>query len=135
MAGTGGFRAVKSTYIGYVGALYLLLALPISVGINTLLFGPFDAEREARKPTLRILVELCLHIWLLGVIIYAARNVVEMIPMPFIDNAYGFERRRVKELATAPVFVYVLLKHQRHLADKMDHIHDRIASALKQLST
>jgi hypothetical protein len=131
MVGTG-FRVVKSTYIGYVGALYLFLALPASVAINTLLFGQFDAEREARKPALRILVELCLHIWLLGVIIYIARNLVELIPMPFIDNAFGFERRRVKELATAPVFVYVLLKHQRYLADKMDHVHNKIASALKR---
>jgi hypothetical protein len=126
-----GFRAVKSTYIGYVGALYLLLALPLSIVINTFVFGTFDRDRETRKPLPRILVELCLHVWLLGVLIYIARNVVELVPFPIIDGAFGFERKRVKELATAPVFVYVLLKHQRYMSDKMEHVHDRIVRFLK----
>lgn len=66
-------------------------------------------------------MDLIVIIWINGVLIYFARNLVELIPYPF-DNYFGFEHKRVKELSGATAFTFVLLYYQPNLNDIMKYL-------------
>jgi len=119
------FRMVKIGDIGYITVLYFLLAFFISTWVDVRLMGPFKRQVADRKSTGRLLGECILHIYLVGILIYIVRNVVELIPSPF-NGIQGFEHRRVKELTNAAVFTFIFLFYQRHLRDKLLYLGDRL---------
>lgn len=119
------FRVVKIGDIGYITTIYFLLAFFISTWVDIRLLGPFQRERAARKSTGRLLGECILHIYLVGVLIYIVRNVVELVPSPF-NGIQGFEHRRVKELTNAAVFTFIFLFYQKHLREKLFYLSERI---------
>jgi hypothetical protein len=55
------------------------------------------------------------------VLIYFARNLVELIPYPF-DNFFGFHHKKVKELGAATAFTFVLLYYQPNLNKMMKYL-------------
>jgi hypothetical protein len=55
------------------------------------------------------------------VLIYFARNFVELIPYPF-DNLFGFHHNKVKELSGATAFTFVLLYYQPNLNKMMKYL-------------
>jgi hypothetical protein len=120
-----GVRTVKVMYIGYVAAIYFALAMVVAAASEKIT-GSFDHEQEALKSTFRIGAETFLHIWVIGVITYIVRNLVELIPFLGLDGAFGFDRFRIKELSAATVFVFVLLRHQEYLSEKMKLFYRRI---------
>ena len=76
------------------------------------------------KSNFRLTVELLLHIWLLGVTVYIARNLIEKIPSP-LDNIAGFSHKRVKELHSATVFTLVFFYSQTYMREKMGYLYKR----------
>ena len=119
------FRVVKIGDIGYITTIYFLLAFFVSTWVDVRLLGPFQRERNARKSTARLLGECILHIYVVGILIYIVRNLVELIPSPF-DGIQGFEHRRVKELTNAAVFTFIFLFYQKHLREKLFYLSERI---------
>jgi hypothetical protein len=89
------------------------------------MLGPFDAKKAASKSTARLILEVVLHIWTIGVLVYIARNVVELIPFP-LNGVHGFEHKRVKELSNAAVFTFVTLFFQKNLRARMEYTYERI---------
>jgi hypothetical protein len=55
------------------------------------------------------------------VLIYFARNLVELIPYPF-DSYFGFHHKKVKELGAATAFTFVLLYYQPNLNKMMKYL-------------
>ena len=78
---TPGYRAAKVLDIGYVGAVYILLAFGIGVILNnnTPRFDPVTADRRSWWS---LLAEVVLHFWVLNVLVYAVRKMVEVLPWP-----------------------------------------------------
>lgn len=120
-----GFRLIKIADIGYITVLYFLIAFFLSTWVDVRLLGPFKPEVAAQKSTHRLLGECILHIYLIGILIYITRNMVELIPSPF-NGIQGFEHLRVKELTNAAVFTFIFLFYQRHLREKLVFLGDRI---------
>lgn len=60
-------------------------------------------------------------VWVNGVLIYVARNLIEMIPYPF-NNLFGFKHERLKEIGKATAFTFVLLYFQPNLINKMRYL-------------
>jgi len=121
-----GFRFIKILDIGYVTLIYFLLAIVIDVLIDKL-YGEYNEKDENKKSTLRKTIDLVGMIWLNGVIIYIARNIVPLIPSPF-NNINGFKHSRLKELESAYVFDFVLIYTQKNLVKRMEVFYDTVKS-------
>ena len=109
-------RGIKLVDIGYVTFIYFALAFVVASGLNRF-YGEFDIAKENTKTHTRIVLELIGMLWLNGILIYLARNIVPLIPFP-LDKLYGFKHSLVKELSSAAIFVYFLMFFQQPLLDK-----------------
>jgi hypothetical protein len=110
--------------IGYLTVIYFMSGLG-SAMLYDLILGDFDEERASNKSIVRLLAELTLHLWTMGVLIYVARNLVELIPFP-LDGVAGFQHARVKELTNASIFSIVILMFSEHLKAKAKHVYQRL---------
>jgi hypothetical protein len=81
----------------------------------------FNNKEEDKRTVIRSSLSLILLIWINGVLIYFARNLVELIPYPF-DNFFGFHHKKVKELGGATAFTFVLLYYQPNLNKMMKYL-------------
>jgi hypothetical protein len=113
-------RGNKMIDIGFITTIYFIFGA-IVANVITNFQTKFNSDEEDKKTLLRSSLDLIILIWINGVLIYFARNLVEMIPYPF-DNYFGFEHKRVKELSGATAFTFVLLYYQPNLNDIMKYL-------------
>ena len=117
-------RGIKLVDIGFVTVMYFVLGFLCAAAIDAVL-GKFDERKADEKSVARIAAELILHIYIIGVLMYVCRNVVELVPFP-LDGVHGFMHSKVKELSTAASFGLVLIMRQEHLKAKMAYLHERM---------
>jgi hypothetical protein len=117
-------RSIKILDIGYIGAIYCFLGIGIATLIDWIL-GPYDVKKAQSQPTWRLFLGIILYVWLLGVLVYIVRNVVELIPFP-LDGVHGFEHRRVKEIGSAMVFTYILCFYSFNLQQRLRTLYKRV---------
>jgi hypothetical protein len=122
------FRLIKILDIGYTTFIYFVLAILIAVLLDHL-YGPYDEKIEKKKSVKREGLDLIGMIWLNGVIIYIARNLVPFIPSPF-NGLYGFQHGQLKELDSAYVFDFVLIYNQSNLIQRMGLLFNAIKAYL-----
>jgi hypothetical protein len=113
-------RANKIIDIGYITSIYFIVGAIIA---NTLtnLQTTFNSEEEDKKMLISCSLSLIFMVWVNGVLIYVARNLIEMIPYPF-NNLFGFKHERLKEIGKATAFTFVLLYFQPNLINKMRYL-------------
>jgi hypothetical protein len=111
------FRFIKVCDIGYITAIYFLLAVLFSKLADKIV-GTFDENKERQKSKIQQTLELIGMFWLYIVIIYIVKNIVELIPSPF-DGINGFNHSLVKELHSGFAFFFIFLYLQRHFLDKI----------------
>jgi len=111
-------RSIKIIDIGYITVLYIILSLICAV-ITDKVMGNFDEKAEAKKPHWQLTLEFILTVWLYGVLIYVARNLIELVPFP-LDNYQGFSHKKVKELGSAMVFTFTFVLFSKYLKQKLD---------------
>ena len=119
-------RTNKMIDIGFITTIYFLLGA-IVANIITNFQKKFNSVEEDKKTLIHSSLNLIILIWINGILIYVARNLVELIPYPF-DNLFGFEHKKVKELGAATAFTFVLLYYQPNLNDIMKYLARRWAN-------
>jgi predicted membrane protein len=119
------FRIIKIFDIGYITALYLILGIILAKIFDNYL-GKFDEEEEDKKPIWKIILEIILYSWVIGVTIYIVRNIVSMIPSPF-DGIQGFNHLRVKELSTAFTFSITFMFYQDYYQKKIKSLYLKLS--------
>lgn len=117
-------RAIKIFDIGYLTVIYFVLGYG-TAGLFDKVLGDFDTNEAKKKSTVRLCAELVLHIWIIGVLTYVVRNVVELIPFP-LHGVYGYNHFRVRELVIAPMYTLVVITLQEHLRQKLKFVYDRL---------
>jgi hypothetical protein len=117
-------RSIKILDIGYITIIYFTLGFFLSIYVNDTL-GTFDPEEAEKKSNVRLFAESVFHIWMIGVTVYIARNLVEKIPFP-LEGVQGFVHKKVKELSNAAVFTLVFILYQQHLRDKLLFVSKRM---------
>eukprot|EP00798_Chlamydomonas_sp_ICE-L_P028816 gene28816-32005_t len=118
-----GFRMVKILDIGYITVIYFILALCIGIPIDRML-GKFNPVAYDKKSSLIIILELILHVYILGIVMYSVRNLVELLPSP-LNGLYGYDHMRLKEMQNAAIFGLIIIWNQQYLIKKMLYLHDR----------
>jgi hypothetical protein len=113
-------RTNKMIDIGFITTIYFILGA-IVANMITKFQTEFNNKVEDTKTLLSSSLSLVLLIWVNGVLIYFARNIVELIPYPF-DNFFGFHHNKVKELGAATAFTFVLLYYQPNLNSMMKYL-------------
>ena len=113
-------RANKIIDIGYITSIYFIVGAIIA---NTLtnLQTTFNSEEEDKKMLISCSLSLIFMVWVNGVLIYVARNLIEMIPYPF-NNLFGFKHERLKEIGKATAFTFVLLYYHHNLIHNMRYL-------------
>ena len=112
--------------IGYIAVIYFIIGIFLAKQCDKLfnyLFGEFNETLEKQKTALRQFVEIIGMFWIIGIVIYAVRNIVELIPSP-LDGIGGFKHKLVRELRSASVFTFVFIMFQDHLRDKIKYYYD-----------
>lgn len=99
-------RSIKILDIGYSTLCYFALALA-TIPLLDKLLGHYNAAEEEKKSTRRIVLEISLRIWLIGVLAYFVRNLFPLIPWP-LEGVYGFQHSRVKEVTSGVVYASYL---------------------------
>jgi hypothetical protein len=113
-------RTNKMIDIGYITTIYFILGAVVANMITKYQIE-FNNKEEDKRTVIKSSLSLILLIWTNGVLIYFARNLVELIPYPF-DNFFGFHHMKVKELGAATAFTFVLLYYQPNLNKMMKYL-------------
>jgi hypothetical protein len=117
---------LKFLDIALLTMYYFIAGFFISTWLDNML-GKFDYDKEKRKSTLRIFLEIIIFMALILITFYVVRNIIEYIPFPF-EGVAGFKQERVKERGGDVVFIFVLFMFLEYLTKKIDFLHDKIVS-------
>jgi len=110
-------RSIKIFDIGYINILYVGLSLLVAM-LTDKIMGKFDPEKEKKKNKYQLFFEFCLTLWIYGVIIYIARNVIELVPFP-LDGYQGYDHKKVKELGSAMAFIFTYVLFSDYIKQKL----------------
>ena len=122
-------RSIKILDIGYITVIYFIIGIIIS-RIFDKYFNTHNTKVDDKKTIYKVGIELINMIWIMGIIIYIIRNLVELIPSPF-DGIYGFNHSLVKELGSASVFTMIVLTYTYHFKSKLDYFNERLNKEFK----
>ena len=117
-------RSIKIIDIGYIAVLYTTLAL-FFAKVTDKTLGKFDSTKESKKSKLQITIEMIGLLWLFGVLMYIARNIVGIIPFP-LDGYQGFEHSKVKEVNVPIIFSFVYMLFGEHIKSKIIYFYNTI---------
>jgi len=122
-------RIDKMIDIGFITTIYFIMGA-IVANMITGFQNKFDSKESDKLTLIKNIFNLVILIWINGVLIYIARNVIELIPYPF-DNYFGFQHKKVKELGAATAFTFVLLYYQPNLNNMMKYLKNRFDNTFK----
>lgn len=126
-------RSIKILDIGYATVIYFFLAI-WTVPLLDRILGKYNAVEESKKSTNKIIIEIVLRVWCIGVISYLARNLVPLIPFP-LQGVYGFDHSRVKEVTSGVIFASYLATFDIVLQSKVGHLRTRLFGAVNSSVT
>lgn len=123
-------RVIKLVDICAITTLYFVMACAGSIFVDSVVMGPYDTVKETKKSTGRLMLDLLIYAALFSVLMYAVRNITEMIPSP-LNGLYGFEHHRLSELKTAGIFSIVFFWMQYNLRYKVDYLYERVTTEFR----
>ena len=121
---TPAFVGAKLLDIGYVTFLFFIFGLVFAKGFD-LLYGKFNKDKYKKETKWKLLVEILIHVFAIGVVAYILRNVVEMIPFP-LDGVAGFRHSMLKELEGGHIMTIVLILFQKNLEEKVKYFGEAV---------
>lgn len=117
-------RGIKILDIGYVTLIYFIFGMICAKALDKL-FGKFDVNKYKDKSLHIIILDISIHLWLNGIIIYFARNIIEFIPFP-LHNISGYSHFKLKELKSAYIFTFSILYFQDNLQGKLKYLYNLV---------
>ena len=118
------FLAVKLADIGLVTVYYFVFGITVAK-LFDIVYGQFRPENYEKVGTFKLFLEIVLHLFLIGIVAYALRNIVSAIPFP-LEGVAGFRHERLKELEGGHVLAIVLVLFQKNLIDKIKYFANRV---------
>lgn len=114
-------RSIKMLDIGILTTIYFILAYFISWGVNKIYY---DFNPNEHRNKIVIFLEICMQIFVIGVLIYIIRNIVQFIPFP-LEGFYGYQHSRVKELSSGGIAIsFGVFYAQENIKQKLNYVLD-----------
>ena len=130
MAGLHSYFLYEALDVSLVTIYYLVLGFGVSLVLNHILeWFDEDPAKYKKFSTLRLGVEILLHIVILALVFYVLRRMVKVIPFPW-DGAKGYNHDTLYEVDGGIVLVIVILFFQRMLIEKVGIFQNRIRELL-----
>jgi hypothetical protein len=112
-------RSIKMLDIGILTILYFTLGYIFSWLINKIYYN-FDPNAKPMK--FLVFLEVCCQIFVIGILVYIIRNVIELIPFP-LEGIYGYQHSRVRELSSGGIaLAFGLFYAQENIKAKLNYI-------------
>lgn len=112
-------RSIKMLDIGILTVLYFTFGYIFSWLINKL-YSNFNTDSKPNK--FLVFLEVCGQIFVIGVLVYIIRNLIELIPFPF-EGIYGYQHKKVKELYSGGIaLTFGLFYAQDNIKAKLNYI-------------
>ena len=118
------FRLIKLADIGYIVIIYFVIGILLTKLSNQFIVFD-DPKNNKKKSTLRLSFDIIGIIWMIIVIYYILRNIVELIPSPF-HGLYGYDHYRLKELNGVAVLGVTYIYFRDMISNKLDEFNKRI---------
>jgi len=114
-------RSIKMLDIGVLTTIYFILGYFISLSINKIYYD-FDGNEKHNK--ILVFLEICMQIFVIGILIYIIRNIVQLIPFP-LEGFYGYQHTLVKELGSGGIAIsFGVFYAQENIKAKLNYILD-----------
>ena len=114
-------RSIKIFDVGILTILYFCLGYFISRSINKIYYT-FEPNKNYNKGLL--FLEVCGQIFVIGIVIYLIRNIIQQIPFP-LEGIYGYKHSLVKELNSGGIALgFGVFYAQENIKDKMAYIYN-----------
>ena len=105
--------------IGFITVVYFIVGFTTSFVVNKM-FNDFLPDNNPSKVLL--FLEVCAQLFIIGVLIYIIRNIIELIPFP-LNGIYGYHHYMVKELHSGgSALGFGIFFGQINLKDKLNYI-------------
>jgi hypothetical protein len=121
---TAAFLGVKLLDIGLTTIYFFVVGIMAAKGFDNV-FGEINHEDYRQKPIWLLFLDIIVHLFVLGVVAYALRNIVQMIPYP-LNGVAGYDHFRLKELEGGEVMALVLILFQKNLHAKVLYFVNRV---------
>lgn len=121
--------ALKFLDIFLLSGYYFIAGFFIASAIDFAI-GKFSSHNDETKPTWQLFAEAIWYTFVLLIVFYIVRNIIERIPFPF-DGLYGFQHSRVKERTGDVIFVFILFYYQEFYVQKLKFLHNRLVNEAK----
>lgn len=115
------FLIAKVAGIGYVTTVYFIAGIVLAK-IFDAIYGKFDKKEHEKsgRSLFSLGAEIVFHIFLISIMIYILRNIVERIPYP-LEGIGGYQHSRLKELGSPPILSVVTVLFQKNFKDKTNY--------------
>jgi hypothetical protein len=112
-------RSIKMLDIGLLNVIYFTIGYFLSWVVNKIYYN-FDHNNKPNK--VLVFLEVCTQIFIIGLLIYIIRNIIQLIPFP-LEGIYGFQHTRVKELHSGGIaLAFGVFYAQENIKEKLNYI-------------
>jgi len=112
---------IKVIAIVYATIIFSIGGILLSILADRYLIYPlYDRTEEdiKKKSDFRHIVDTTFILGLFGALAYFARNILQKIPFP-LDGLNGFEYKRVKEVSSGALILWILINYSVVLTSKI----------------
>ena len=121
---TAAFLGVKLLDIGLTTIYFFVVGIIAAKAFDRV-FGEINHEDYRQKPIWLLFLDIIVHLFILGVVAYALRNIIQLIPYP-LNGVAGYDHFRLKELEGGEVMALVLILFQKNLHAKVLYFVNRV---------
>ena len=118
------FFVIKCIALAYIASIHVLTGIFISHYIDKYLFAKKLGKDDTQKSTGKLIFEIIIIISTFTIIAYIVRNIIQLIPFP-LDEQFGFDYSRVKEVGSGTILSATLILYCSTLYSKVIIIKDR----------
>lgn len=123
-----GIFIIKLIAIAYATILFIMSGFFTTTITDKYIMQKFvdeDEKKENEKSKQKITLELSIMIGILGIIAYILRNIIQEIPFP-LNNKFGFDYSRLKELSGGSLMLWALFAFSPVLNNKIAVLRKKI---------
>ena len=116
-------RGIKILDFLFIIPMFLISAAVFGYMMDYM-YGAFDVEDNFHKSNIRLIFEIIYDVWIILIVGYITRNLIELIPFP-LDGYKGYVHSNVRELRSGSLFITIFIIFNNNFRNKMHFLLNR----------